>query len=430
MKLFKYLFFVILISSLYGCSNIEDAEQTERETFIHFYEGTTGYNGIMATESSAKDGFIIVGNIQKNSQETDVIVIKTDLLGNTIWSQTIPDSEVSFVKSLDDGYLVVGDRIDFNPDADRISEINNTDAQLIKMDLDGNIIQEFFRRDSVITSTDTLRIDNHGSAVNIDAAGNMILLGSFKNPVGTNFEKSFVLSIDPSFQIEWSQEYTLQNRDYINTRSIHLTQNNNLLWASTSSILSQNLSRSYLSVLYTGENSTFKNNDLYGENDSRNHSVSDINQSGFNYGVVGTYAETNNENANIYFLLVNSTGSIIGGSERYFDGAAGVLENRDLSESQDEGKAITGTNDGGFVIAGSLASTPTIGNGAKDIILIKLDAFGNLVWNKLIGASGDEDVNSIFETSDGGLLICGTNTVNGLATIFLIKTNRNGEIRN
>jgi hypothetical protein len=185
-----------------------------------------------------------------------------------------------------------------------------------------------------------------------------------------------------------------------------------------------------LSVLYTGENSTFKNNDLYGENDSRNHSVSDINQSGFNYGVVGTYAETNNESANIYFLLVNSTGSIIGGSERYFDGAVGLLENRDVSESQDEGNAITGTSDGGFVIAGSLTSTPTIGNGAKDIVLIKLDAFGNLVWNKLIGGSGDEDVSSIRETSDGSLLISGTNTVNGLATIFLIKTNRNGEIRN
>jgi len=430
MKLFKYLFFVTLISFFYGCSNIEDAKPTERKTFIHFYEGTVGYNGVMATESSAQDGFIIVGNIQKNSQETDVIVLKTDPLGNLMWNQIIPNSEVRFVKSLDDGYLIVGDRIDFNPDANQISEINNTDAQLIKMDLDGNIIQEFFKRDSVITGTDTLHIDNHGSAVNIDATGNMILLGSFKNPVGTNFEKSFVMAIDPSFQIAWSQEYTLQNRDYINTRSIHLTQNNNLLWASTSSILAQNLSRSYLSVLYTGKNSTFKNNDLYGENDSRNHTVSDINQSGFNYGVVGTYAETNDESSNIYFLLVNSTGSIIGGSERYFDGAAGLLENRDVSEIQDKGKAITGTSDGGFVIAGSLTSTPTIGNGAKDIVLIKVDAFGNLVWNKLLGGSGDEDVNSIRETNDGGLLISGTNTVNGLSTIFLIKTNRDGEIKN
>lgn len=429
MRTKSYLFILVVLLS-WSCKKFDDAKPAELGAFIRLYEGTVGYNGVMAAESAARDGFIIVGDIQKNSQETDVIIIKTDPLGNSIWNKIIPDSKVRFVKAMDDGYLIVGDRIDFNPEADRISEINNTDAQLIKMDLDGNIIQEFFRSDSVITSTDTLHIDNHGSAVNIDAAGNFVLLGSSKNPVGNNFEKSFVVALDPSFQTAWSQEYTLQNRDYINTRSIHLTQNNNLLWASTSSILSQNLSRSYLSVLYTGENSTFKNNDLYGENDSRNHSVSDINQSGFNYGVVGTYAETNNESANIYFLLVNSTGSIIGGSERYFDGAVGLLENRDVSESQDEGNAITGTSDGGFVIAGSLTSTPTIGNGAKDIVLIKLDAFGNLVWNKLIGGSGDEDVSSIRETSDGSLLISGTNTVNGLATIFLIKTNRNGEIRN
>lgn len=429
MRVKSYLFlFAVLLN--WSCKKFDDAKPAELNSFIRLYEGTFGYNGIMAVESIAEDGFVIIGNIQKNSQETDAIVIKTDPLGNSIWSQIITDSEVRFVKPMDDGYIIVGDRIDFNPEANSISEINNTDAQLLKMDLDGNIIQKFFKRDSVITSTDTLHIDNHGSAVNIDAAGNMILLGSFKNPIGNNFEKSFVMALNQSFQIEWSQVYTLQNRDYVNTRSIHLAQNSNLLWASTSSILTQNLSRSYLSILYTGENSTFKNNDLYGENDSRNHTVSDINQSGFNYGVVGTYAETNNESANIYFLLVNSTGSIIGGSERYFDGASGILENRDISESQDEGKAITGTNDGGFVIAGTLTSTPSIGNGGKDIVLIKVDAFGNLVWNKLIGGSGDEDVNSILETNDGGLLICGTNTVNGLATIFLIKTNRNGEIKN
>ncbi|MEQ9414045.1 MAG: hypothetical protein RIF39_09450, partial [Cyclobacteriaceae bacterium] len=79
---------------------------------------------------------------------------------------------------------------------------------------------------------------------------------------------------------------------------------------------------------------------------------------------------------------------------------------------------------------GSLTSTPAVGNGAKDIVLIKVDAFGNLVWNKLMGGSGDEDVNSIRETNDGGLLISGTNTVNGLGTIFLIKTNGDGEIKN
>ncbi len=422
---------LVLIAVLgWSCKKFDDAKPASLGSFIRLYEGVVNYQGVMSMESTANDGYVIIGNIQKNSQETDVIVIKTDLLGNTVWQSVIPDGTASFVHPLDDGYLIVGDRIDFNPEANKISEIVNTDAQLVKMDLDGNIIQQFNIQDSVITSTDTLRIDYHGSAVTTDANGNFLLLGSFKNPVGISFERSFVVSLDASFQKVWSQSYVLQNRDYVNTRSIHVTPNNNLLWASTAFVSAQSLSSAYLSVLYTGENATFKNNDLYGENDARNHTVAGLNQSGFNYGVVGTYAEVNGQNANIYFLLVNSTGSIIAGSERYFDGAQILLTDRDVSESQDEGKAITGTRDGGFVIAGSLTSTPTVGNGGKDIVLIKVDAFGNLVWNRLIGGSGDEDVSSICEVSDGSLMISGSNNVNGLSSIFLIKTNKEGEIIN
>lgn len=422
---------ILLATSIFcSCRKFDDANPSSLSSFIRLYEGTVGYKGIMATETESKDGYIIVGNVQKNIQETDAIVIKTDILGNTVWQQTISNSVVSFVEPVSDGYLIVGDRIDFDPNASQISEISNTDAQLIKMDLDGNIVQQFIRKDSVITSTDTLRVDYHGSAVTIDQSGNLILLGSFKNPVGNSFERSFVVALDPTFQVVWSQSYLLQNRDYINSRSIYVTPSSNLIWASTAFVSSQNLSDAYLSVLYTGENSTFKNNDLFGENDTRSHLVSGISESGFNYGVVGTYAESNGQNANIYFLLVSSTGTIISGSERYFDGATIELTDRDVSESQDEGKAITGTNDGGFVIAGALTSTPSVGNGGKDVILIKVDAFGNHIWNQLIGGSGDEEANSISETSDGGLLICGTNNVNGLSSIFLIKTSKRGEIVN
>ena len=52
----------------------------------------------------------------------------------------------------------------------------------------------------------------------------------------------------------------------------------------------------------------------------------------------------------------------------------------------------------------------------------------NLLWKKLIGGSGDETVTSVRETPDGGLLVCGTNIVNGLATIMLVKTDANGDI--
>ena len=121
--------------------------------------------------------------------------------------------------------------------------------------------------------------------------------------------------------------------------------------------------------------------------------------------------------------------------ERYIDGEELLLNNRMLDKSeqtnsisQDEGLALTATSDG-FVLAGAITSTPTVGNGGKDILLVKLDAMGNLLWKRTMGGTGDETITSIRETSDKGLLMFGTNTINGLSSMMLIKTDENGEIK-
>src|SRR5690606_35285821 len=152
------------------------------------------------------------------------------------------------------------------------------------------------------------------------------------------------------------------------------------------------------------------------------------------YCAIGTYTETNGSNGNIYFFRLDASLNVIPGSERYIDGEelirnGGMLDPaaRTTSSSLDEGLAIAATDDG-YLLAGTLTTTPTVGNGGKDILLIKLDAFGSLVWNRLIGGSGDETVTSVRETADKGFLICGSNSINGLSTIMLLKTDRNGNL--
>jgi hypothetical protein len=141
-------------------------------------------------------------------------------------------------------------------------------------------------------------------------------------------------------------------------------------------------------------------------------------------------------NGNIYFFRLDASLNVITGSERYIDGEQLIRNGnmldasaRTTSGSLDEGLAIAATDDG-FLLAGTVTSTPTVGNGGKDLLLIKLDAFGNLMWKKLIGGSGDETVASVRQTPDKGYLICGSNTVNGLSTIMLLKTDVNGNLDN
>jgi hypothetical protein len=60
--------------------------------------------------------------------------------------------------------------------------------------------------------------------------------------------------------------------------------------------------------------------------------------------------------------------------------------------------------------------------------LIKVDAFGEAIWQKTLGGSGDQVPSAIREMPSGEILICGTNTVGGFSSMFLIKTDSKGEI--
>lgn len=107
------------------------------------------------------------------------------------------------------------------------------------------------------------------------------------------------------------------------------------------------------------------------------------------------------------------------------------LSDSTQSVTIDEGRAITSTRDGGFVIAGTIITVPgVLGKGGKDLVLIKLSAAGNMLWYRLLGGSGDDVPAAIKETPDGDLIIVGTHTLGNYSTIFLAKTDKNGELKN
>jgi hypothetical protein len=133
----------------------------------------------------------------------------------------------------------------------------------------------------------------------------------------------------------------------------------------------------------------------------------------------------------MFFIRVDKNGNFIDGSDRYFDAvlsADGQVVAQGQSSSQETGDALTSTRDGGFILAGSFVSTPELGNGGTDIFLVKVSATGSMIWNKIIGGAGDETVNSIRETADGSLLLCGTNKVSDLSSIFLMKIDKDGNL--
>jgi hypothetical protein len=92
----------------------------------------------------------------------------------------------------------------------------------------------------------------------------------------------------------------------------------------------------------------------------------------------------------------------------------------------DMGYSVQQTVDGGFIIAGW---TRSFGAGGSDIYLIKVDAVGNLVWEKTYGGSEEEMGWSVIQTPDGGYIIAGYTYSfgNGDADVYLIRTDSLGD---
>lgn len=74
---------------------------------------------------------------------------------------------------------------------------------------------------------------------------------------------------------------------------------------------------------------------------------------------------------------------------------------------------IKTTSDGGYILGGHVyAYSSSIPNhtyyGAYDFLLTKIDANGNLQWQKTLGGSGEDYIESLQQTTDGGYILGGT----------------------
>jgi hypothetical protein len=98
----------------------------------------------------------------------------------------------------------------------------------------------------------------------------------------------------------------------------------------------------------------------------------------------------------------------------------------------DEGNCVRQTADGGFIITGSC-----VPNGLEshiDLLLLKTDPSGNIVWTKSYGKDFIESAFSVEQTSDGGYIIGGRSVTGSyplieppISDVWILKTDVNGD---
>ena len=102
--------------------------------------------------------------------------------------------------------------------------------------------------------------------------------------------------------------------------------------------------------------------------------------------------------------------------------------------------SIKQTVDGGYIVVGSTSSNNIdvtgFHGGSTDCWVLKLDATGNLVWQKTLGGTGNDEAYSVIQANDGNYVVAGyTISIdgdvtgnNGNADYWVVKLDINGII--
>ena len=84
--------------------------------------------------------------------------------------------------------------------------------------------------------------------------------------------------------------------------------------------------------------------------------------------------------------------------------------------------------DGGYVTAGS---TTSFGAGDEDLWVLRVNAFGGIVWQRTYGGAASDEAYSLTQTSDHGYMVVGETESFGLGMkdVFLLRLDSLGRIR-
>ncbi|AZA84952.1 secretion protein [Chryseobacterium lactis] len=109
--------------------------------------------------------------------------------------------------------------------------------------------------------------------------------------------------------------------------------------------------------------------------------------------------------------------------EKYFSGG-----NHDYLSS------TVSTQDGGFLISGTSFSgkggdKKDDSKGGSDIWLIRLNEFGDELWQRTLGTSADEEAKSVIQTTDLGFFVVGDIQKPGSKDVLLTKLDKDGKIQ-
>ena len=139
---------------------------------------------------------------------------------------------------------------------------------------------------------------------------------------------------------------------------------------------------------------------------------------------VSSVASKQNNGYDFHLVKLNQQGEEVW--EKYFSG-----QNHDFLS------ATVATQEGGFLLAGTSYSGKGLdkknaSKGGSDIWLIRINEFGDELWQKTLGTSQDEEARSVIQNADFGFMVAGNvqNAANGFGSkdVTVTRLDKNGKV--
>jgi hypothetical protein len=317
------------------------------------------------------DGGYIIGGITCTSDLSPmyVFLVKTDSLGNQLWSKTFNSSRHHWSSSVqqttDGGYLIGA---------------GGEDAWLIKTNASGE--EEWIK---------TFGGSGHDygiSAVQTSDGGYVLTGGTCPYPVGSGSSDSdvWLIRTDSSGSLIWTKTFGGSNFEH--GTSIRQTFDGGYIVAGRTSSYGAGETDIYLIKTDSAGNEEWTRT-FGGKGMEWAHSVQQTQDSC--YIIVGGTASYGQGAYDVWLIKTDANGNSIWG--KTFGGGF-----------WDMGKSVIQSRDGAYIIAGE---TKSYRSGNQDVWIIKTDSSGEKIWDRTFGGSFDDGANAIYQTNDGGYIITG-----------------------
>ena len=354
--------------------------------------------------------FFVFGCIK--DAETGQIIPKTSFLGEVDWIQSFggsgEDSAREIISTTDGGYAVLGFSKSTDGDlSDKTIPVN--DYWLIKLDASGNLQW---------SKTYGGSKDDQGQSLVQTKDGGYALTGYAMSSDGdgsknNGFHDNWVLKVDALGNLEWEKSFGFSGHDH--SYDLLETEDGGLFFVGFLDITSaredgnteknSSITRHGVGEFWATKIDNKANLQwrgyFGGTNNDRAHSVVRADDGGY---VMAGFTESDD------FDIENSRGSYDFWAVKVDSFGNFVWENSFGGTGIERAQDIAKTADGGFVITGNTFSNDidiSKNNGASDVWLIKVDSQGKKVWDKSYGGTEFEDGQSVSLSKDGGFIIAG-----------------------